>query len=396
MAYLISQCKAELEGILHGTTTNQISNLDSLIYRAARQLLLDIDPSETKRIVQMTTPIFSKIYNYALPTDVKGSRIIDIYPAYSRKPGDDFQQHYNKDFDRNSYQVKQSDFTVIHNTGIKTVRIDDQNGNNPVVLTDANTTTGWTVIGGGSNIRIDNINFVSAGASVQFDMSTAVTGGLEFNFTPVIDLTTYLNQSSQFVYVYLPTATDITSVEFRWGTNNTNYYSRVLTVAADGTTFVNGWNLIKADWLGATVTGTPTVTSIGYTAINITKNANTQTGVKVDAIQCIMGRIMNIEYYSKYLFTASGAFQETVTDDSNTINLDTESYNLLLYIVAAFAVQQQQGRDMLTDNNFFWTKYLEMKKRYMAMYKSEVIKPQQTYYAIPKPGYTKYIGRRYN
>lgn len=48
MSYNILDLKNDLEGVLHGTTNNQIQNLDGVINRAARQLLLDLDPQETK------------------------------------------------------------------------------------------------------------------------------------------------------------------------------------------------------------------------------------------------------------------------------------------------------------------------------------------------------------
>ncbi len=51
--YNVQDLKNDLTGILHGTTTNQIQNLDGVINRAARQLLLDVDPQETKRIVEL-------------------------------------------------------------------------------------------------------------------------------------------------------------------------------------------------------------------------------------------------------------------------------------------------------------------------------------------------------
>ncbi len=93
----------------------------------------------------------------------------------------------------------------------------------------------------------------------------------------------------------------------------------------------------------------------------------------------------------------TGAWQETITDDSNIINLDTESYNLLLYQVCIQMAQQVQGLDaMFYDGSFFENKYQEARMRYLMMYKTEVQKPSLTYYATTQPGYTKYVGRRWN
>ena len=81
---------------------------------------------------------------------------------------------------------------------------------------------------------------------------------------------------------------------------------------------------------------------------------------RINLVECILGTILEYEYYSKYLFrdAVTGAFQETVTDDSNLINLDTESYNLLFNLTTFLAVQQQQGLDaMFYDGNFFGQAY---------------------------------------
>jgi hypothetical protein len=86
-----------------------------------------------------------------------------------------------------------------------------------------------------------------------------------------------------------------------------------------------------------------------------------------------------------------------VTDDSNLINLDTETYNLLFNLVASLAVQQQQGSDALFyDGSFFAQKYAEGVQKYKSMYKSEYQKPQSVYYGINNVSNKKYIGRRFN
>jgi hypothetical protein len=92
--------------------------------------------------------------------------------------------------------------------------------------------------------------------------------------------------------------------------------------------------------------------------------------------------------------STTGAFQETVTDDSNLINLATESYNLLFNLVAYYAVQQQQGLDStFFDGSFFLNEYNQGVQRYKAQFKSEVQKPQTTYYAQPNKSYGRFIGR---
>ena len=56
--FSINSASQELQGLLHGTTLNQIEDIYGVYRRAGSQLLLDLDPQETKVIAlnwQITT-----------------------------------------------------------------------------------------------------------------------------------------------------------------------------------------------------------------------------------------------------------------------------------------------------------------------------------------------------
>jgi len=76
---------------------------------------------------------------------------------------------------------------------------------------------------------------------------------------------------------------------------------------------------------------------------------------------------------------------ETVTADTNTINLDTESYNLLVNQCGILMAQQNQGSDATFDVNFFRQAYLDGVRMYKSRYKSEILPPQQSYYRVTSP-----------
>ncbi len=101
--------------MIHGTTSNQIQNFNGVINRSARQLLLDMDPQETKRQVEFVAPIFDTVYDYPIAADVKGNKLIDIYPQVNRLPRDIWIQTYNQAFDvakQNIFSL-QDMFTII-------------------------------------------------------------------------------------------------------------------------------------------------------------------------------------------------------------------------------------------------------------------------------------------
>lgn len=402
MSYSISDLKTDLSGVLHGTTLNQITNLNGVINRAARQLLEDVDAQETKRIVQFVNPIFNSVVDYPIAADVKGNKIIDIRPQVMRLPRDIWTQAYNQAFDvvkQNIFSLNNM-FTMNFNTGVKTIRINAPFLNPPVIINqiEAIATNGtWAAGGTASGLVVNNTNFVQGAGSLQFNLTTG-TGYLENSTMTPVNLSSVLNQSSLFVNTYLQTGSLTTSIQLRFGSSASNYYQVTVTQNQQALSFQNGWNLDQFVWNGATVVGTPDVTSISYARISIV-TTGAQTGCLINGLSSILGSILEYEYYSKYMFrdSVTGAFQEKVTSDSNLINLDTDSYNLLFNLVAFYTMQQQQGLDALYyDGNFFGTEYQKGLERYKSMYKSELQKPQSVYYRVAKPNYRGYLGPRYN
>lgn len=402
MSYSVQNLKVDLEGVLHGTTNNQIQGLNNVINRAARQLLLDVDPQETKRTLEFVNPIFNTVFDYPIAPDVKGNKIIDIFPQVQRLPRDIWSQAYNQAFDVAKQNIFASAdmFTMNFNTGIKTIRVNAPYLNPPVIINEIDNITDngtWATGGTASSLTVNNTNYAQGSGSLQFNV-TVGSGYIENSTMATVNLSAVENQASIFVWVYVPVGANLSSVNLRWGSNSGQYWSKTVTQNQQGVAFVNGWNLCQFDWATALKSSTPDSSAINYARIyTVIANADA-TAVKINGLNSILGTILNYEYYSKYLFrdSTTGAFQETVTDDSNLINLDTESYNLLFNLTASLAVQQQQGLDAIFyDGQYFTQAYKDGLARYMAMYKSEVQKPQSIYYYQPYKNNGRYLGRRW-
>lgn len=401
MDYTVNDLKTDLAGVLHGTTLNQITNIDGLIYRAARTLLLDVDPQETKRTLEFTTPIFETVFDYPIASDVKGNKIIDIFPQVQRLPRDIWSQAYNQAFDVAKQNIFASPnlFTMNFNTGIKTIRINAPYLNAPAIINqiEAIATNGtWATGGTATSLAVNNSNFVQGAGSLQFNVTTGAAY-LENSTMSAVDLSTVVNQSYLFYWVFVPDASKLTSVELRWGSTSTAYWTSTATTNQQGNAFVDGWNLCQFKWSTATQVLSPSSSGIDYARLTLNVTG-AMTGCLVNGLQSVLGSILSYEYYSKYLFrdATTGAFQETVTDDSNIINLDTDSYNLLFDLVSSLAVQQQQGANGLVfDTSFFAQQYQTALARYKSLYKSEIQKPQSSYYQMNRPGYGMHFGPRW-
>lgn len=398
MSLSVQTVKGELAAVLHGTTLGQIQNIDGVFNRAARQLMLDIDPQETKRVQQLSTPVFYQVYDYAPPTDLKGNKIIDLFPQVNRLPSDRFGQTYNQNFDLYKQITNIQDFTLVSDTGTKTLRINYINSSRSILLDSIGSITGngtWAVSGTASNLLVNTSTVINGSNSLQFDVATG-TGLLTNSTMTSVDLTNHQNLSTIFFDIYIYPASQITSLSLRFGSSSSDYWEKTgITTNYQGNSLVDGWNTIGIDWTDFTQVGSPSVSAIDYARIGVVASSTTY-GVQVAQLWSKLGLLMNVEYYSKYLFSTSlGVWQETVTDDSNLINLDTESYNIFFYLLQLFCTQQVLGQVAPFDITLADAWYKNAVARYKRMYKSEVTHPQLPYYTVNKRHYNNFFGRTY-
>jgi hypothetical protein len=392
MAYSITNLLNDISGVVHGTTTNKIPNVYNVINRAASSVLLDVDPKETQRILQLSQ-VFNSVYDYAAPPDLKGDRLIDVRPQAGRTPADIFTQGYETSFDANKGFSWDKKVYTQWNTGIKTLRIQAPELTAPVTLTDTSTITGWAATTGASTITLDSTNNVAGGGALVFNLLAGQSSGyVEISTLNPVDYTSYLNQSYGFLWVYLPSGAAMTSVDVRWGTSSSAYYNYTATATQQGTAFQNGWNLLAFPWSLATVTGSPTITSIKYVRVTFNYNSALQTGVKICNLTFNLGYIFEAVYYSKYMFRdpSTNAFQERVvdsTDNGKLINLDTEAWPLMFNKTAFFVAQSLQGADAEYDAQYWDTEYQKSLKRYIGLNPAEAMIKAEVYY---KPGNKSY------
>ena len=382
----------DLSSVVHGTTINKVPNIYGLINRAARTVLLDVDPKETTRIVQMPQ-VFNNTFDYVIPVDVKGDRITDLRLQAGRTPGNIFHQTYAQNFDANKFSSFASKIYTQWNTGVKTIRIEAPFLTSPLQLSDTGYLTGWAATSGAASLTLDQTNNVAGGGALVFNLIAGQSSGyVETSSLSPVDMTNYVNNSTGFIWVYMPSGAAITSIDIRWGSDSSNYYHYSATTTQQGTSFVDGWNLIALPWASATLVGSPTITAYDYVRVTPSYNSTLQTGVKVCNFTFTLGYYFDIQYYSKYLFRdpSTNAFQETVvdtTDNNKLINLDTESYNLLFNKAAFFVAQSLQGADASYDANYWDSEYQNSLKRYRAQNPSEAMNKSEPYYKLPKKGY---------
>jgi len=212
MAYNILKLKQDLTGVIHGTTLNKVVNLNGLINRAARQVLQDIDPQETKRILPFATAIFDSVYTYFLSPDVKGNAIIDISPQVNRLPSQIFNQDYNQQFSLSTIASLSNQFTIQWNQGVRTILVNAPLLNTGVIVNYASSLSAngtWIAGGNASGLVVNPINFLAGGGSLQFNLAAGAPGSvgyLENSTMQPVNLTDFVNFATWFLYTFLPTA----------------------------------------------------------------------------------------------------------------------------------------------------------------------------------------------
>lgn len=390
MAKTISTFKSELQRKLRGTSLARVADPYSTIGEAAANLLATIDPAETVRVAQITNALHDDVYDYAAPSDLKGNKIIDLRPQVSREIADNATQKYIREFDQ--YKASQDDiFNVYYKNGTKLIRISKDISPAPTVIEGISgvATNGmWAVGDDADTLTADTQNYITGNASLNFNITaSAGSGYIENSTMTAVNLTNQDETGTVFAWVYLPVAANITNLILRWGNDSSNYWSRTVTTPHVGS-FENGWNLVAFAWNGATETGTVDPSAIDYLRFTVT-TATTDTDFRLDSITVSNGEIWEVVYYSKYLFQNSGGtWLEAPTADTDTINLDTDSYNILLYEAASIVAQEVGGQDAQGDFQYYY-RHLHGDGAMIGLYDhykegniSEAKKPKSTYYRV--------------
>lgn len=385
----IADLKADVTRKLHGTSLSEVLSFESVAGEAARNVLARINPNETIRTATIDNAVFDDVTRYAAPSDIKGDKVIDVYPQVNRMGADNFTRVFPESFDR---EATQNTLSVENRNGLKFLRLREEVSTPMTVVTDVNSATGWSVSNGASNLQLDQLNFVTGNASIRFDISGSAAA-IENSTLSAVDLSTIDEQTSLFVWVFIPNGTTVSSFTGRIGSSASNYFSKTVTVTHAGQAFSEGWNLLRFSFDGATETGTVDWSAITYVRIDFTFNGDANN-FRLDSIVAGIGEIYEIKYYTRFLFkSADGVYKEMPTLDTDTIELETDAYNILMYEVAYLLSQEIQGMNGSFDESFF-AKQLGingdgslapggMYRRYQMNYPSQHKKPRSTYYKMP-------------
>lgn len=334
MSYTRANLKDSVNKRIHGKK-DMLLDINDTLNTSVRNVISDIDLRSTRRRANISPKLFTGIYDYACPTDLKGYKIIDV-PAQVKRAGEWFLVP-SEEFDRK----KQTDMVAIDDyNGIRVLRIAANIDDDNIAISTLDSLIAgggtWTAFGDAESLVADTDDYVTENGSLKFNISSAggTTAGIQNTGLNSIDITDYLGgNSSIFVWHKINSATNITNYILRIGNDASNYYSKTITTKHDGTAFEAGWNLLRFDLTSLSETGSVSDTAIDYVAVYMTKTAGkvSESDYKFDYLVLKRGEIHRIVYYSKYGWkTSGGTYIENSTDDSDVLNVDTDEFEILV------------------------------------------------------------------
>lgn len=357
MSATLSQIKEDIKPKLHG-----VGSLDKVpgnfyrhCYEAGNRVLNKIDPKSTIRSSQIVNALYGRIYDYQAPVDIKGNKVVDIKPQGKRSVTDSIFSTSRREFDIKKYldsvNIKEVD-------GIKYLRVSKDLGA-PLFLHNCDSVTAdgtWVASEDASGLVADSYRYLGGVASLRFNLSGSTgVGKITISDMSPKDISSLEDVGAIFKNLYWPSATAPTSVELRWGSGSSNYWTKTVTTPHELTTFRQGWNLLRFDWSSATEVGTPDSSAIDYIQVILTYTSGTIiNNVYIDGISAHREIPYDIEYFSSYLWkNSSGVYLEQPTADTDTINLDGTAYNIFIYELADIISQITQAEESSFDVSYF-------------------------------------------
>lgn len=330
----LARLKADITPKLKGTSLNEVTDFYGVAAAAANRMLARIDPEETIRIATLATPFYDNLQTYAAPSDYKMA--IDIRPQAGRTyvNESDFRGTTTAQFAR---RMDWNSFAVGWSSGQRTLKAQRLPIGNVYVMDTFESATAngsWSAEGDASGLYTETLNFIQGNSALGMNLSgTNGVADIVNTTAQAADLSAFKYNDASLVYVYIPSGTSsrFTSFTLRRGSDASNYKQQTASSRADGTAFVDGWNLLMFNWQTASTVGSPDDTKNTYRYLGISYSAGTTiTGFLVDSWTDALGQLFEIEYYSECLFrTAAGVWIYTPTADTDIVCVGPASYEIL-------------------------------------------------------------------
>lgn len=258
-------------------------------------------------------------YDYVLPSDFSGKRIIDIPSVGARRLGS-LEIISPVEFDT---RPRFGSVAFKNYNGIKLLKLYASNQSSTSVVSQLSSLTGdggtWESSGDGTNVRVDTDNYPYVSPVIAFDVAATglTTAGIKNTAITSFDISKFVSSDGLAkLNVYLNSALPITSITLKLGSDSSNYYSVTATKQFDGSDFTSGDNVLY--FTGFSKTGSPVTASTVFCDIvlNISSGHAAAINFALSDLSLLHGVPTPIIYYSTYNWVAN---------DNSTYKLDATS-----------------------------------------------------------------------
>lgn len=328
---LLSDFKDILISKSGGKPLSKVSNFYSIAWQAMNKMKKNVDLPSAMRTVQITNPVYSDVRMYPLPADLVLNGIVTLRPIVPNDTYYDFSNLNQRQFnveekfnpDGKRYGIRNIDgkqYLLINDVTTEAVTIQ------PCDSLTANGTV--AALGVSSGVVLDTLQHISPSASFSFSNGVGSVNGMEGTLITAVDLS---GQNDILAYVYLPTLTNVSGVQFSFGQDVSNYYSASTAVDFFGNALALGWNLVRLPKTSFSITaGAPTWTGVDYWRYEVIGTFAVATaGFRLDSLVANIGALYEIDYYSDYQFQSpAGARLYKPTSDTDYIVISGDELDL--------------------------------------------------------------------
>jgi hypothetical protein len=342
--YTVAEFKDSVAGLLAGTDLDNVTNLDSAIQRAVRNMLQQVDIPDVMETQAYT--LYDGVSEYLAPTNIFGGALVDM-----RRQGDggDFTDYtykkYISEWNRERMFLPNG-FSVAfdHRKGVGIARISSPSPTPRITLDMCSSATGWTAGGDAINLLVADTVYYKQPSSLRFNLSAAGSNGYVEKAIARQDMTKYEGVGVVFVAARIPNATAITSIGVRLGSSSAAYFDVSNTAGFLGAWKVGEWTIIALDLASATETGTVDITNVDYLRVYVDYDGNALSNVYIGGVWVSLPTPCEMLFYSSAIFLDSnGALSKTITSDNDQIVLNDAAYTLLEYETALTCLLQNGG-----------------------------------------------------
>lgn len=343
MSRTVGNLKDSVSGLLQGATLDNITNLKGALERAARTVIQRVDVPEASG--KQSIVLYDKVFDYPAPSTIFGGALVDIRPqGVSRNTWDYVYKKPVELFDRTKHTLPNGYMVTFESNNVTPImRISQVKAKARAIIDQMNAITGWTASGSASTPVLDETVFYEDPASLRFTLTGSSTGILTKNLTNALSISSYEDVGVIFLALRVPSATALTSIEVRLGSDASNYNNVTETEGFLGAWTANEWLLVAFDLSGASQTGTPNFSAIDYIQIRFT-HTSTMTNVRVGGVFICLPSPHDILFQSAAIFNVNGVLSNSITSDEDIINLNDAAYTLYEHESALTVAIQSGGK----------------------------------------------------